>query len=921
MNALQRAVSTTRGRHPRGEDGFALMAVLAVVALTAVTMTALLGMLLTTVRATAAQEQAARELRAADSAIQAAIAQLRDDPAGDGADPCAVASPLQALDQITFTQGSEDPGEEGDDVDVRVTCSPAALGDPTATADQVRLVGADGYQGEVNSGSFPWPSGAPGGTPNLVYTGPKALRFDSGVTVKGGAAVLRDPVAGTPAVTMSGQYLQGDGGCDALSVSGGGGPSVIDDLDDAPECSSAAAADVDGSANDPLGFAITPGAPAVPTSCAAVVQIQPGSYDAVRTAALNGLISGCSNTTFHFLPGVTFFDADTSAAGSYRNALVLQGEGNYFVFGAPQGWSSGGVQGSSVAANPAAPLCSPSASGTSVVLSGRTEIRHLGGRVAMCPSHSGDPDQPFPAIYQQSSVPTLGISQTGSVPALGYQCLGSPPIGLPRPKPCDVSRSYDLAVTGSGAQPIDSLMLLLRGTEGNQTQNNLILSRTTTVAVIKGGGEVCNTGPMSGTPNGNLVGAFELLTGGCASAIDSEEDLTGATLRVSHALRLTRFDGVFDWVTTSQTLTISDVDLLVNTYWGEGSSVAAQSGWNDAPAVLARNGDSATAAMPCPDQFCAVPKESPLRTPANRWWHTIQLSGVNLDLPADVEASDPNLSNLRVVMRLNPMDDSGASSAFRPDMETRLVYTTASGQRCLVSTGSVNADMEVSFDLLGPDGANPACNAALARFSQLEDAQLSVELGMACAVVTGAEWQCANAGLDTTKIWRPSPPDVAHIGIVATTDTYLGSPPLSQVNINATTGGPGSSFNTLGSVLMPLSDLDVFWRGPVTTGRSVIGGDLVLNGLGSRMDAGAEMGSLCCSNFRPGSRTVEFTSTIVGDDEDGDGSPDLTELLKVTVLFTDIDPAAPSVYAPGYQVDVLDWATCDSTGCRSSLPS
>lgn len=905
MNALQRAVSTLRGRRPRTEGGFALMAVLAVIALTAVTMTALLGMLLTTVRTTAAQEADARELRAADSAVEAAIAQMRDRPAGDGADPCAVEAPFAPLDQITFDQANGGPS---DDVDVQVSCSPTALGDPTATADQVRLVGPDGYQGEVNSGGFPWPSGAPGGTPNLVYTGPEALRFDSGVTVKGGAAVLRDPVSGTPAVTMSGQYLQGDGGCDALSVSGGAGPSVIDDLDDAPECSSPAAAAVDGSANDPTGFAVTPGTPTVPTSCSAVIQIQPGTYDAARTTALNGLINSCNGSTFHFLPGVVSFDADNPAAGANRNALVLQGDSSYFVFGAPQGWSGGGVQGSSVAANPAAPLCSPSASGTSVVLSGRTEIRHLGGRVAMCPSHSGDPDQPFPAIYQQSSVPSLGISPTGAIPPLGYECLGSPVFGVPQPKPCTVTRNYDLAVTGSGAQPIDSLVLLLKGTEGNETQNNLILDRTTSVSVRNSSDdEVCNTGAMSGTPNGDLVGAFELLTGGCAS-IDNEDDLTGTTLRVSHTLRLTRLDGIFDWITTSQTLLISDVDLLVNSFWGEGSSVASQSGWNDASAALARGGASATAVMPCPERYCAVPKETPLRTPDNRWWHTIQLSDVNLALPADVAAADPNLTNLRVVMRLNPLDETGATAAFRSDMETRLVYTAAGGQRCIASTGSVNADMEVSFDLLGPDGANPACNAALTRFSQLENAQLSVELGMACAVVTGAEWECANAGFDATKILRPSPPDIAHIGVVATTDSYLGPAPLSQVRVNATTGGPGSSFNTLGSVLMPRSDLDVFWQGPVTTGRSVIGGDLVLNGLGSRMDAGAEMGSLCCSNFRPGSRTVEFTATVDGDD-----------LLKVTVLFTDIDPAAPSVYAPGFQVDVLDWATCDATGCRSSL--
>jgi hypothetical protein len=899
------------------------MAVLAVIALTAVTMTALLGMLLTTVRTTSAQEADARELRAADSAIEAAIAQMRDRPAGDGADPCAVEAPFAALDQITFDQAN---GPSNDDVDVQVSCTPTALGDPTATADQVRLVGPDGYQGEVNSGGFPWPSGAPGGTPNLVYTGPEALRFDSGVTVKGGAAVLRDPVSGTPAVTMSGQYLQGDGGCDALSVSSGGGPSVIDDLDDAPECSSAAAAAVDGSANDPMGFAVTPGTPTVPTSCAAVIQIQPGTYDAGRTKALNGLINSCDGSTFHFLPGVISFDADNPGAGANRNALVLQGDRSYFVFGAAQGWSGGGVQGSSVAANPAAPLCSPSASGTSVVLSGRTEIRHLGGRVAMCPSHSGDPDQPFPAIYQQSSVPSLGIAPVGTIPALGYECLGSPIIGVPQPKPCTVTRNYDLAVTGSGAQPIDSLVLLLKGTEGNQTQNNLILDRSTSVAVIgSDGGEDCNTGAMSGTPNGDLVGAFELLTGGCAG-IDNEDDLTGTTLRVSHTLTLTRLDGIFDWVTTQQTLLISDVGLLVNGFGGDASAVASQSGWTNANRVLSADGSWASAAMPCANastqRLCLVPRDR--ETPDQRWIHSIALDDLGVDLPSAVAASgvDPNLTGLQVVMKVDPLGSATGPSAFRTDMETKLVLTSTTGQRCVVSEGSVNAEMEIAFDLLGAAGADPACTAALENVSDVDGADLSIEFGMACSVKTGEEWRCADtsdpivagllslAGITATGpgIIRPSPPDIDHIGVVATTDSYFGPTTLSQVNINATTSAAGSSFNTLGSVLMPRSDLDVFWRGPVTTGRSVIGGDLVLNGLGSRMDAGAEMGSLCCSNFRPGSRTVEFTATVDGND-----------LLKVTVLFTDIDPAAPSVYAPGYQVDVLDWATCDATGCRSSL--
>ena len=45
---------------------------------------------------------------------------MRDEPAGDGADPCAVASPLLPLDQITFDQGN---ANGNDDVDVQVSCT------------------------------------------------------------------------------------------------------------------------------------------------------------------------------------------------------------------------------------------------------------------------------------------------------------------------------------------------------------------------------------------------------------------------------------------------------------------------------------------------------------------------------------------------------------------------------------------------------------------------------------------------------------------------------------------------------------------------------------------------------------------------------------------------------------------------------
>ncbi len=178
---------------------------LAVIALTSVTIGALFGMLLTTINITSRQEQSARALRAADSAIETAIAQMRRNPGAVGGDACAVGAPLTAVQQITIDQGNADPG---DDITVDVDCAPAGLGDPAATADQVRIVGTDGYQGAMRwtidcatdataIGCLPWSkvnglqaSAADSGT-SLVHTGHEPLGFSSGVTVRTGAVTLR----------------------------------------------------------------------------------------------------------------------------------------------------------------------------------------------------------------------------------------------------------------------------------------------------------------------------------------------------------------------------------------------------------------------------------------------------------------------------------------------------------------------------------------------------------------------------------------------------------------------------------------------------------------------------------------------------------------------------------------------------------
>ncbi|MEI2700237.1 MAG: hypothetical protein V9E94_18610 [Microthrixaceae bacterium] len=122
---------------PRPQGGFALMMVLAVIAVTSILIGALFGLMLVTMRVTDAQERSARESRAADAAIETAINRLRTEQ-------CDPTTPL--MNGIAFDQQTTGTG---DDVSVDVSCS-SVPGNDTA-ADQVRIVGGDGYQGALRS--------------------------------------------------------------------------------------------------------------------------------------------------------------------------------------------------------------------------------------------------------------------------------------------------------------------------------------------------------------------------------------------------------------------------------------------------------------------------------------------------------------------------------------------------------------------------------------------------------------------------------------------------------------------------------------------------------------------------------------------------------------------------------------------------
>lgn len=924
MSRSGRHLRVPAARCDRGESGFALASVLGVIALTSLVIAALLGLLLTTILATSAQERAARELRAADGAIEAAVAQARFDPVAT--DPCAVAAPLVPLTSIEFDQGSP---AGGDDVAVEVTCGSGVLGDSPSTADQVRLVGPSGYQGDVpwatncaagapGPGCLPWTAAtgaaAPGIVPSLVHSGPQPLRFDSGVTARRSAAVLRNPVDGTPAVITSGQYLQGDAGpgrtagevCGILSPRfGGTGAGVVDDLDDAPVCNSSAAASVDGDTTDRVvGFAVTNATPAVPPCSGSVVRILPGRYDTVRTQALNALLASCSNRTFHFEPGVFAFDADSGVAGPNRNAVVLGNAGSAYVFGAPSGWSpASGVAASAVATDPEALLCDTAQSGTSLVLSGRTEIRHLAGRVSICPAFNpADIDEPFPAIYQETSIP--GVTATPAVPlprtfSYTWNCFAF----LTN---CTVSRAHDVLVSSSGTRPLTSIRLLVTGSEPDNTQTNLISNRTTRVDIRRNSDNflICSTGEMSGMPNGGLTSSFELRTGSCATALSNEATLNNVRLRVFHSLRL-------NGILVAQNLAITGVGLQLNSAFARSTPAGVSDpdgNWTGVGNVAADDGASAAPVMPCTFAACAV--DGP-RTPGQPFTHRFGLGDLRASLPPELSGlgDAAGIESLRVLMKIDPSSAPlppalGALPAdnFRPEMTTRLRLTTAAGDRCSVTGGWVNSAQEIAFDLLSSDGGEPGCSAVLETFGQVQGADLSVTFELPCIRnwLQNTPSQCMPEDVftPTGRVWQVRPPSVQAVTVAMSSDSYTGPPSTSLVTVDAAAAASTSTFHVAGNVWMPTSDLDVRWRGAVTA-RPVIAGDLILNGLGSDMFAAAQAGVVCCSVARPDSRTVRLVARIDGDDT-----------LAVTVRFTDIDEAG--AYSPGHAVDILEWETVSS---------
>lgn len=914
------------------EGGFALIAVLAVIAFTGITIAALLGMMITTMRVTSAQERTARERRASDGAIENAIEKMRTSQC----DPAA--QPFLADQTVSG-------------VEVDVLCSSDLAGG--SSTDQVRLVGVNGYNGDYRTwnldcatnaaapGCLPWsaagasPGTAAAGDVSLVHSGNAPLDFDSGVTVRRGAVGLRTDSGGDPAIRSGGEYNQGRPGIPATSgtdcgLLAGPGPGRIQDSSGAPACGVAAAASLSAESTANVASLVAPTAPVtVPACSGAVVTFQPGTYDAAQTAAVSALTGGgtCTNRTFHFSPGIYSFQG---------NELRFSDPGSYYVFGAPAGgWTTGGVQSvPGLVTDGSSMLCNPEASGTSIVTAGWTRLVHTGGRVAICPNRPPGPDaDPHPAIFQQTSVPNgvtitnppstnnVGMSFNCRLPYFNWNGDHYPVHwDLDEYNRCLPIRSYALNLQTAGAAPVQSLRLMLTGNE-DSTPNNFITARDSRFTVFPASGpQLCSTGWVAGIPNGGLTSSFDLKTlGGCSTAAFTQNQMHNGRIVVEHRMFLTS--------PINQPLTIRGAAIEVNAHMGQVVDPAdvTSADWNNPSAVARADSASATPRMPCADFICQVNAPAGALVADTTFDHELQMT--DFEFPSSVTASatqDPLLNSLRAVVRVRPsaatlpgswtsvFNDLINTSSFLLPSTSYLELRSPAGARCIVQGSGMNSDQEIAFDLLDvnredPDSGPNCNNFVFTHASQLDDLTLTLRFEMPCIPdwLHNVPWQCLRSNLlydatDSSPIWQMRPPDIESVRLSTVTDNY-GFTSTSSVVSNATGGAASSSFNVYGMAWMPLTDLDIAWRGPATSA-PLFANDLVLNGLGSRMFPGSAMGTVCCKP--PTSRTLEFTAQVDGVDR-----------MVARVHFDDSvrDPVTNRS-----QVDVLRWLNCGGA-CASVL--
>ena len=912
---LRDAASRVGPDRSRGQSGYVLGVVLAAMTVGLLLITALLSLSFATHRAALAQQEMARQQRAADGALETAVQRTRVGfNTAASADPCAFAGPTREVDSVSFDWGTD---TTSDDLSMDVYCDEVLGNDPSATGT-VTLVGDDYTHAPLADAleweGWDWPAAlgteaAPDTSlsPTLVHSGEEPLLFNGSVVVRSGAAGLlssEDPPE-PGAVSVSGEYRQGAVGhlgsatepCGMLRFDNAEPTGAVDlartavvDSDLVPGCGDSGVAD---------GIVPTPvsspdvGPDRTVGSCAGgtTVTFEPGNYGATATAALNAMFDGsCPGSVFHFRPGVYRF----TVAGA-TDALTFDDDTSAFVFGT--------LEGSGVDAH-----CVPGTlgGGAEVRFTGRSTFRHLGGNVSIC----GEPGASFalaqedeaqaevvfdPAtLANETHCTSAGCGQPDFVdlanvlaPATGDDDAVGTVDCSPTSSWCNLG--FNVRLLASGNRPVEDLRLLWTSSEvppAHLANDRRVLA----VLTDAGGATICSRDIRAGRTPGFIS---EVDFSDCIPSGMVEGDLNGANL-------LLRFAYQPNTYTTSGfeviELSLRGLTMLVNATDIDASSAASDwSQWRDAspgtlPSVLA-DGDPWARPMAgqcgphagywwLPNEFCEYdPSEI---VPQEILLEDMQVTAAGFD-PGDVLD--------RVMLAVdNRAGDSYVAAPIGGDNRgsTSVEVTLASGDSCSVPMQDYNTytrsenvyyidlargDCE---DLLGGQTA-AALDGASVRFS------ITPERGS----YVGAGYYGA-LGLRL--------PYIDHIHLTATTEAED-----AIVRARATVDTSSNTrFTVHGNVVMPRTSLNVAWTGTVGV-EPIVNGDLELDSLGSLADPGASVGIVCCGD---GQREARLIAAL--DDPALDPDERVRAVARASFRRTSGDLA---------DVVVNGWQFCGSKGC------
>jgi type II secretory pathway pseudopilin PulG len=937
-------------REQNNQNGFALIAVLAVIAITSVTIGALLGMMLTAIKITENQERDARQARAADGAVTAAINQLRLNQTA-AVDACLPGVPAPAGLPLTFeSSGRSDTAT--------VTCSSAA-GELGESVGGIKLWGIEQsvsdterdwkfFQDSSEVSSDLKELIIPSET-NLVHWGNSALKFNGNLSSNGGAVPFRYDPEGTPALDVRGTYAQASQGigaeadavssCGALSgaaavaattvrASAGakcGDPVLIpvsiagDDIDLDPQTK-----------RDLSAGAVCPDE--------TVIEFEAGKYDQEAVATLNKWFGrgdgSCTNKTFYFKKGRYWFDANTVINGvgaENQHALTFNNPTSTFVFGQANGWDEAEFGVGATSANfPKA--CDPAKAGAKIILSGRTELHHLSGRLAACPleprtATTGKTDV---ALEQQGIVPTKVttvkdpepttptppgpesifepkqlVENNQSKPAkAAFSCKFSsssvPDDGTPLDgaETCSSKKAFSVTLSSAMSGPIFSASLDISGEETVVASNGL-KSREVRISVKLKDNKGSCVSDARGAPLPPIesdktiqITTYDFLTGECSGLITRGEQLDGAEVSVTYKYTFNCVLPLFfcdrNTIVSGHALWIWNVEVVANRWSSSAASVEPSSGWKgELSNLLQDNGSSIEFCLPgeCPQpggfkRTFTMKEFGPLKDPAGK------------DLPP---AS--HLESLGVVIKQKNMPDE-TQLCFPNNFctngglegSTTLTLTLKDQTRCPASFRQVPSQTGTSYlDLLDrckKDGISAELDA-----KSIEDASLKVEYEILCTNTTP---RCPSFDL-------PAP--IQYVGLVATSDSYSkviksqltidsAAPIPVAVAAGGSTGGPASA-NFFGSADLKNVALDLNWNGKAS-GASLFGGELQLNSLGSLMKAKATADVVCCTAPETNIRKVRLTAWVGGEAK-----------LSAVVALNSKEKTAPVV---------LEWTVCGRNG-------